>query len=133
MFKQYEFNSMLNRFDTDKVSQKHIASYNIVKDITNANEILAEINPFEYCGYKLITENSIIKGIAITQKENTANVFRMSENDILNTFKDFFENQNSKIAHNAKDDIVLLKRKGIDLNNIIFDTMIGGYIINSSI
>ena len=70
MFKQYEFKSMLNRFDTDKVSQKHIASYNIVKDITNANEILAEINPFEYCGYKLITENSIIKGIAITQKEN---------------------------------------------------------------
>ena len=89
-------------------------------------------NSFEYCSYKLITENSVVKGIAITQKANTAYVFRINENEILNIFKDFFENQNYKIAHNAKEDIVLLKRKGINLNNIVFDTMIGGYIINSS-
>lgn len=132
MFKQYEFKSMLNRFDTDKVSEKHIANYKIIKEITEAKDILAEINPFEYCSYKLITENSVVKGIAITQKANTAYVFRINENEILNIFKDFFENQNYKIAHNAKEDIVLLKRKGINLNNIVFDTMIGGYIINSS-
>lgn len=132
MFKQYEFKSMLTRFDTDKVSEKHNADYTLVKDITKAKEILSELNPFELCSYKLITENTEIKGISITQSQHKAFVFRMSEADVLTVFNDFFVNQNSKIAHNAKDDIVLLKRKGVDINNIVFDTMIGGYIINSS-
>lgn len=132
MFKQYEFKSMLTRFDTVNVEEKHSHSYKLVKDINEAKNILSELNPFDSCGYKLIYEGERIKGISVTQKAESAFVFRLNEAEILSVFKDFFENQNSKIAHNGKRDIVLLKRKGIDLNCIIFDTMIGGYIINSS-
>ncbi|MDO4302040.1 MAG: DNA polymerase I [Clostridia bacterium] len=132
VFKQYEFKSMLNRFDTQKVQEKHGFNYILIKSASDAERVLADLNPFEECGYKLIAENNDIKGIAVTQAAGKAYVFRLSEGEILTVFKDFFENQNSKIAHNGKSDIVLLKRKGIDLNNIIFDTMIGGYIINSS-
>lgn len=132
MFKHYEFKSMLTRFDTVNGTEKHNYSYTLIKDIDKAKEILSELNPFDTCGYKLIYEGETIKGISVTQKAESAFVFRFSESEIISLFKDFFENQNSKIAHNGKGDIVLLKRKGIDLNCIIFDTMIGGYIINSS-
>ena len=132
MFKQYEFKSMLTRFDTVNVEEKHSHSYKLVKDINEAKNILSELNPFDSCGYKLIYEGERIKGISVTQKAESAFVFRLNEAEILSVFKEFFENQNSKIAHNGKRDIVLLKRNGIDLNCIIFDTMIGGYIINSS-
>ena len=132
MFKRYEFKSMLSRFDTEKVSEKHIAEYTLIKDVNEAKKAVADINPFENCGYKMIYENESLKGIAVTTKEHSAYVFRMSEEELLTVFKDFFENQNCKIAHNGKRDIVYLKRKGIELNSIIFDTMIGGYIINSS-
>ncbi len=132
VFKKYEFKSMLNRFDTVKVQEKHSFEYTLVKDVNEAERALEDINPFENCGYKIVYENDEIKGVAVTQEENRAVVFRMGESEVLNIFKDFFENQNCKIAHNGKNDIVFLKRKGIELNNIIFDTMIGGYIINSS-
>lgn len=132
IFKQYEFKSMLTRFNTQKIQENHSHDYKLIKDCKEAKEILNSLNPFENCGYKLIYENDDIKGISITQDYNKAFVFRMSESEVLSVFKDFFESQNSKIAHNGKGDIVLLKRKGIELNHIIFDTMIGGYIINSS-
>ncbi len=132
MFKRYEFKSMLTRFDTVNTAEKHNHSYTLIKDTNKAKEIISELNPFDNCGYKLIYDGESINGIAVTQKSESAFVFRFSESEILSMFKDFFENQNSKIAHNGKRDIVLLKRKGIDLNCIIFDTMIGGYIINSS-
>lgn len=132
MFKKYEFKSMLSRFDTDKVQEKHIEEYTLIKDCNNAKKVLSEINPFDNCGYKLVYENNEIMGVSITQEEHKAFVFRLSETEILSIFRDFFENQNSKIAHDAKGDIVLLRRKGIELNHIIFDTMLGGYIINAS-
>ena len=132
LFKRYEFRSMLSRFDIEKIGEEHKAEYIIVKDSEIGREVLSALNPFDNCGYKMIYENGILKGIAVTQRENSAYVFRMDENELLTLFKDFFENQNLKIAHNGKEDIVYLKRRGIDINNIVFDTMIGGYIINSS-
>lgn len=132
IFKQYEFKSMLNRFNTEKVQEANSLDFRLIKDIKEAEKILSEINPFEPCGYKIVQEAGKIKGIALTQDSKGAYIFRMSEEEILSLFRDFLENQNSKIAHDGKSDIVLLKRKGINLNHIIFDTMIGGYIINSS-
>lgn len=131
MFKRYEFKTMLSRFDTALVEEKHNHNYTLVKDINAVKGILSELNPFESCAYKLIWEDKEPKAIAIAQGSDVY-VFRLNSQDILSCFKDFFENQNSKIAHNGKEDIVLLKQNSIDLNYIIFDTMIGGYIINSS-
>ncbi len=132
MFKRYEFKSMLTRFDTDNIKQEKSFDLRLIKDIKEARKILSELDPFKPCAYKLVHEDDSVKGIAVTQDAEGACVFRLSEDEIKDAFRDFFENQNSKIAHDAKSDIVLLGRKGIELKSIMFDTMIGGYIINSS-
>lgn len=132
MFKKYEFKSLLNRFEKNEVSTSYSCEYKLIKDKENALSVLSNINPFNDCGYKMLYENGNLKSISIAQEEHKVFVFKMEENELLSIFRDFFENQNCKISHNAKEDIVFLKRRGIELNNIIFDTMIGGYIINSS-
>ncbi len=132
LFRHYDFRSMLNRFDTGGSEEKAKADYSLITDSKKAKQFIAEINPFESCAYKIIEENNTIAAVSVTAKANSAAVIRLEENELLSVLKDFFENQNMKIAHNGKRDIVMLKRKGIDLKYIAFDTMLGGYILNSA-
>ena len=52
---------------------------------------------------------------------------------VIEKLKPVFENDNiKKIAHNAKFDMLLLKRYGIEVSSLFFDTMIAGYILDST-
>jgi DNA polymerase I len=57
----------------------------------------------------------------------------ISEDEFLGEFKEVFEDgQIKKFGHDMKNFIVYLKRKGITLNGLAFDTRIGAYILNPS-
>ena len=135
-FKKYEFKSFLTRFDTKGISIKEgtkvSTNYRLITDLLTAEQALAQVNPFNNCSYKIFDEDDQIIAISVTDSDNSGFVVKLSEEALLNLFKGFFASQGFKIAHNGKRDITLLKKRGIDINNIIFDTMIGGYIINSS-
>ncbi len=132
LFKAHDFRSLLTRFDTERVQEEHKTDYSLVTDRDKARELLSEINPFEYCAYDIIEENNKILAVSVAEKAGNAIVIRLEEKELLSVCRDFFEDQNCKIAHNGKKDIVLLRRKGIELKNIAFDTMLGGYILNSA-
>lgn len=52
---------------------------------------------------------------------------------VLENIKPVLENENiAKVAQNAKYDINVLKRYDINLNNVIFDTMLASYVYNPS-
>jgi len=56
-----------------------------------------------------------------------------TEKTDLSIFKPVFENENiKKITHDAKTDINILQNFGLDLNGIVFDTMLASYIKDSS-
>lgn len=131
LFKHYDFRSMLTRFNTESIQEAE-ADYSLITDSKKAEQFVSEINPFESCAYKIIEENGAIIAVSITTEANKASVIRLEESELIAVLKNFFENQNLKIAHNGKKDIVMLKRKGIDLDHIAFDTMLGGYILNSA-
>ncbi len=132
LFKYHDFRSLLSHFDTESVSEERSTDYKLITDKEKARELLSGINPFEYCAYNIIEENDSIIALSLTDKANTAYIVRLDEDTLTEIFGDFFANQNCKIAHNGKRDIVLLKRKGIELKSIAFDTMLGGYILNSA-
>ena len=49
-------------------------------------------------------------------------------------FKDIFEDESIlKCGYKQKEDYILLKQLGIDGKNLMFDTQIAGYILNSNI
>ncbi len=57
----------------------------------------------------------------------------MSEGDVLEKLKPILENPDyRKIGQNIKFDFKMLKRSGVELTNIDFDTMVASYLLNPS-
>ncbi|HIE28434.1 TPA: DNA polymerase I, partial [Candidatus Poribacteria bacterium] len=85
-----------------------------------------------------------IVGVAISLKPNEAYYIpvyyelldgpkMLSEDYVLGKLKPFLEDDKvSKIGHNIKYDLEVLKRSGVDINGIGFDTMIASYLLNPS-
>jgi DNA polymerase-1 len=133
LFKNNEFKTLLNKFDAKSMLEvsENRKDFEFLDSVKAANDFISGINPFEETAYTLITENGEIKGIALTADGGTV-VIRLSASDVLSVAKPYLESDTPKIVHDAKTDIVLLQRLGIHLDGVIFDTMIGAYILNSS-
>ena len=53
--------------------------------------------------------------------------------DALNIIKSYLEDTSiAKIGHNLKHDILMLRKEGVHVKGIIYDTMIGSYLLNSN-
>lgn len=121
LFKEYEFKSMLGRFDvknTVKAESEYILGDHLAEYIKN----------YDMVACKLITEDNNICAFSVSGEDNKALVIKQPSIDIL---KDFYESDVKKITHNTKADIVFLSAYNIEIKNVIFDTMLGGYILNS--
>ncbi|MGN1318401.1 MAG: DNA polymerase I, partial [Lachnospirales bacterium] len=117
-FKEYEFKSLLKYFDVSE-KPKTDSLYEITDKLP---EILNDVS------YKLICEDKKICALSISMEDNKAFVIKEPKTDIL---KSFFESDFKKSAHNVKSDIVILNSLGIQVKNVVFDTMLAGYILNS--
>lgn len=88
---------------------------------------LAGINA-EIVGIAFAFENSVPCYLPLLQKDNG---FQLNSQEVLNLLKPFFENKKiAKIGHNLKYTYIVLKQYGIDLQGILFDTMIESYVLN---
>lgn len=79
-----------------------------------------------------------IIGVAFSVNENAGyylpilhNVEKeFSEKEAIDFLKEICENQSiKKVGHNLKYEYVVMKRYGIEMNNIFFDTMIASYVL----
>lgn len=129
LFRKYDFRSMLSRFRISTPAVQSKTEYTLIKNKNIGANALGELNPFEICAYKLIIEDDELAAVAVAQEKGKASVYCFD--GILDLFKDFFESDCGKIAHNAKEDAVFLNKRGIKLNGVVFDTMLASYIINS--
>ncbi len=165
-FKQcqkYELKTILSKFKkTFKEDDR--TSFNLIENIDKAKEYFNTLKKDEEIAYKMIYDDGIFVGIGFTTKNDTGTFIKIGEDvkedDILNIYKVFFEQDYKKITidakadiiflnkHNiniykvffeqdykkitidAKEDILFLKKKNIELNNVIFDVMIGAYVLN---
>ncbi|MEN2997928.1 MAG: DNA polymerase I [Brevinematia bacterium] len=102
-----------------EILQEGIVSLDIETDekhFMECNIIGFAISTREYEGYYLPILHKVKK--------------EFSESSIISFLKEICENQDiKKIGHNIKYDYVVLKRYGIELKNIFFDTMIASYVL----
>lgn len=133
LFKEYEFKSMLSRFNVivEKENKNINHSYTLVNTLTEAERLINDLNPFEPVSYKLFKNDDGVC-ISVCQREYEAYLINLSIDDFLKTFKGFFESPCPKITHDGKSDIVFLKRHNIELKGIVFDTMLAYYILDSN-
>lgn len=144
LFKRLEFKSFIEKYGLKEVhtSNKVLSVETvIVKDIKALEELKENIltakeMSFYYLIDKVDKFTNKLSGICVSVAEGSSYYFNfnsINEDEFLELFKSIFEDENiKKYGHDLKNFIVYLKHKGIDLNGIAFDTMIGAYIINPS-
>ncbi len=142
IYTKLEFNSLLSKIPEDKLSNKGSTNYQIKYKIiknNNYNSIIEEIEDEKSFGFKFLFENknyikSEILGVGIKTKDNIPYYISFLENDINifeKSFKTYFESDKiEKYGHMLKMDIFALLKLNTDIKNIVFDTMIGSYLLN---
>ena len=147
LFKKLNFNKYIQRFNLEsesKIEEKTIDIENLFKKIINPSELqigeLVEIIKNEkeliyYFGKEndFNSENIIKKKISNLSIYNNNSVYYIEDiNVILSYFKELFENNEiKKIGIKQKEDYILLKQIGINIENMYYDVEIAAYIIDS--
>ncbi|MCX7921295.1 MAG: DNA polymerase I [Clostridia bacterium] len=147
LFKRLEFKSFIEKFKlgetSSAVAPKSVSkAIEAIKDMDKLRELRSNILSsggfsFYYLIDKVEGFKNKLVGIAVTWgKEKTAYIDlgeHIDEDSFLIEFKDIFENNTlKKYGHDVKNFILYLKGKGIGLNGLTFDTMIGAYVVNPS-
>lgn len=143
----YAFDKLLNT--KSKINEKKIEikkTYNLIDNFKNLKSLLKNIKKQEFVSIDLETTNldpnlAEIVGISISFKKNTGyyipflynskSIRAFESKDVLKLIKPILEFSGIKyIGQNIKYDALILKRNGIDLSNIFFDTMIAESLIS---
>ncbi|MFQ6040348.1 MAG: DNA polymerase I [Candidatus Poribacteria bacterium] len=128
---RYAYHTVLTESEleelTDKLQSESVGEFSIDLETTDVDAMRAKI-----------------VGVAISLKPNEAYYIpvyyelldgpkMLSEDYVLGKLKPFLEDDKvSKIGHNIKYDLEVLKRSGVDINGVGFDTMIASYLLNPS-
>ena len=141
IFKKLQFNKFIERFNLQgeaKEEKKIEIQYeeNVSED--QLSQIKQEIEKTKKMFYYIITKseqdagiiNKTIQGIVIySEAENKS--YRINE---VQALKNIFEDASIiKIGYKQKQDYILLKEIGINVENLMFDAEIAGYLLNSNI
>ena len=145
VFQKYEFNSLLNKIPNTKTNnyiKKENTCYEYIdnkKDFINFYENLKKQKIFsidtETTGLDVL--NNEILGISFSWKEKTGVYINIDDKEfkdyVLKKIKTILEDENiKKIGHNLKFDYKVFKILDIELNGIVFDTLLSAYLINSN-
>ncbi len=149
IFKALRFNRYIERFNLDKISEKseeintnieNLFEYKELKDEKEISKVIEDIEKSKVLYYyfekidrkndnKLIIKKEIKYINIFDEKENVVYNIEFTEN----TFKKLFESKEIlKCSYKIKEDYILLKELGLNPQNMMFDTEIAMYILNST-
>jgi len=146
LFRKLKFNRFMDRFglrgleqatnSEDKVELKFRelkTKEEIEELINNTTKLIYYLGTVNSNNEELIIKKNIASISIFDEKTNEVCFIDLNENNYLSLIKPVFENKNiAKIGFKLKEDYILLKQNGINLENISFDAVIAAYIINSS-
>ncbi|MBC8236008.1 DNA polymerase I [bacterium] len=147
IFHQLEFKSLMKNIKVTIDPDKY--DYHTVLTESELEELIGKLQSVDEFSIDLETTDvdtmrARIVGVSISLKPNEAYYIpvyyelldrpeMLSEEYVLGKLKPFLEDANfSKVGHNIKYDLEVLKRSGVDINGIGFDTMIASYLLNPS-
>ncbi len=146
LFDELDIKSLLKEIDWLE-TENVVNNYKLITDKEDFNNFIKELKKSELISFDTETDNqhpvqANLVGLSFSLKEKEAyyipvahkdffSAKQLDKNLILNSLKEIFENKKYKlIGQNIKYDYIVMKRNGIKLKNIYFDTMIASYIIN---
>ncbi len=142
IFKKLRFNKFIERFNLQGTSSQSSTNIEIQYEenisATQLVELKQEIQDNKKMFYYLVSKEE--NGAGILNKNIAEIVIYSEKNDKsyliteLEQIKEIFENADIlKIGYKQKQDYILLKEKGINATNLMYDIEIAGYLLNSNI
>ncbi len=140
IFKKLNFNRFIERFGLDKEikAKKEAIKINVIEK--NIDELVQELNEAKDLIFYFETSSSndesrIIKkdilGIGIYEENGNIIYTKLNGKDDVLKLKSIMENKKvGKISYNIKEDYVLLKEYGINMQGIKYDADVAAYILN---
>ena len=141
IFKKLRFNKYIDRFSL--TSQTEVNPLDEITIIENLDE-----KSLENLKEEIKKQKEMIYYLSVTEEEKDQNIIKKKIEAIsiiiskkiyyiqgkqIESFKEIFEQEKiKKVGYKLKQDYILLKQIGIELNNFAYDIEIAGYIIDSS-
>ncbi len=146
VLKKYDFKSLISKLDlngeaferADTESEVVLpeVGFVLIEDASQLDDVLSSLE-FKSFTYKIFSQNDVLQAIAFKVDNNVYLAMcslLLCEKDLVNAFKHIFESDAIvKIAHGAKEDIVLLSARGCGYAGLGFDAEIAAYILEPSL
>jgi len=146
IYKELEFKNLLKAFAPET---KNETNYTILKGKKDLEKLILNLKKQEFISFDFETDSpnphqAIPVGISFSCKEDSASYLPLISGnynpeggvetaEAMGLLRDFFEDKKiKKIGQNIKYEYIILKRYGIQLTGIYFDTMIASYVLNPS-
>jgi len=148
LFKELEFKKFLSRFskkedslqlkldfDALNTAPNNNNKYFKISNLDEAKKYIDSLNAKKDIAYVIFHESNSLIGISFCYENKVATWIEINSDikaeELLKLLTPFFENKsNNKIAYNQKDNISFLRNYNINLDGVIFDVTIAGYILN---
>lgn len=118
----------------NKIDFKYIDKEEDLKDISNKIKDTKKFAlKFLFDLDRVLYSQAVAVGISDGKNIYYIDLDIVNESKVLENLKNIFENKTIQVAgHNIKNEVIYLMKKGIELNNISFDSEIGKYLIEPS-
>ena len=153
IFKELEFSGLLKKIGSNEtIEQKSVDRKKDYKNILNLEDLIGfvesleqgkwlsvdlettSVNPMaaEIVGFSFSTKKDTGFYVPILYKDKKENLFGNNDlEEVIRILKPYLEDENiPKTGQNIKYDALIMKRFGINLNGIEFDTMIAAHLLN---
>ncbi len=142
LYKELEFKSLIK--DIENSGKKLNQNYVLIKEKEEIINLVDKLKKEKNFVFDTETDNTNpvkarLVGISFAYKEgeafyipilNQIEKINYTLDDIINILKDVFEDEDiEKTGHNLKYDIIVLRKYGIDVKGVRWDTMILSYLI----
>jgi len=98
-----------------------------------ARNVIASVLKTSLASFYSVYENGVLTGVCVTSGGEPKTVFiNIAGNELYDIIKPLLESNIPKILLDAKKETIHYKRRGIGINNIIFDAALASYVINPS-
>jgi DNA polymerase-1 len=149
VFQKLDFHNFIDTFGLGKPTEKVEKDYKTVNSIDGIKKLFKEIKNAELLSVDLETTSTSpseaeIVGVSLSWKKNAGvyipiqspskqiALFKDDDNlELLEELKPILENGDiPKVGQNIKYDWMIFQRYGIDLKNIVFDTMVAAFLLH---
>lgn len=144
LFKEYEFRRMLSELPTEQ--NLDFSQYKVISELDGLDELLSclaqqtrfaidvettSVQPMlaELVGISICAEPGKAFYIPVGHSEGV----QLRKKDVLDRFREVLQDERiGKIGQNIKYDLIVLRREGVSIEGITFDTMLASYILDPS-